>query len=75
MKKLLEKLFEHKALSKVEARQLLTFITEGTANDAQIISAITALKMHAITADELNGFREVLLDKVFLRIPKPFLGL
>ncbi|MBD3637621.1 MAG: anthranilate phosphoribosyltransferase [Crocinitomicaceae bacterium] len=64
MKKLLEKLFEHKSLNRVEAQLLFTSITEGTANEAQIVAAISALKMRTITVDELNGFRQVLLDKV-----------
>jgi anthranilate phosphoribosyltransferase len=63
MKRLLEKLFEQKTLNKEEAKSLLSNITEGTANDAQIVAAITALKMRSITSQELNGFREILIEK------------
>ena len=45
MQKLLDKIFEFEILSKVEAKELLTQITSGKANDAQIVAAISALKM------------------------------
>mgnify|MGYP002620959254 CR=1 FL=1 len=63
MKKLLEKLFDYQILSKEEAKLLLSGITEGQLNDHQIVAAISAIKMRAITAAELNGFREAILEK------------
>ena len=63
MKRLLEKLFEQQNLTREEAKLLLTFITDGTANDAQVVAAISAMKMRAVAPEELNGFREALLEK------------
>lgn len=63
MKKILQKLFEQQTLSTIEAIDLLEKITDGSASDAQIVAAMSALKMRNITPQELNGFRKVLLDK------------
>lgn len=66
MQALLHKLFDYETLSEEEARVLLTAIIEGRANDAQIVAAITALKMRPVTATELHGFRTALLDQALL---------
>jgi anthranilate phosphoribosyltransferase len=66
MQKLLDKIFEAELLSKEEARELLTQITEGKVNDAQIIALMTALKMRTISTAELNGFREALLEQAII---------
>ncbi len=66
MQKLLDKIFEFATLTTVEAKELLTQITNGKANDAQIIAAISALKMRSISSSELNGFREALLDQALI---------
>ena len=68
MQKLLDKIFEFETLSRIEAKELLTQITNGKANDAQIVAAISALKMRNISSSELNGFREALLEQAL--IPK-----
>lgn len=66
MQKLLDKIFEFETLTTFEAKELLTQITNGKANDAQIIAAISALKMRSISSSELNGFREALLDQALI---------
>lgn len=66
MKKLLNKLFEHQTLNREEAKHLLTAITDGSANEAQIVAAISALKMRTVTAEELNGFRAALLEQAVI---------
>ncbi|MEO9531387.1 MAG: anthranilate phosphoribosyltransferase [Crocinitomicaceae bacterium] len=66
MQKLLNKIFDAELLSKEEARELLTQITEGKVNDAQIIAVMTALKMRTISTAELNGFREALLEQAVI---------
>ena len=68
MQKLLDKIFEFEILSGDEAKQLLTQITSEKANNSQIIAAISALKMRNISPNELNGFREALLEQAL--IPK-----
>lgn len=66
MQKLLDKIFEHETLSRLEAKELLTQITDGRANEAQIVAAISALKMRNISSTELNGFREALLEQALV---------
>ena len=59
MQKLLDKIFEFETLSREEAKELLVQITNGKANDAQIVAAISALKMRTISSSELNGLCDV----------------
>ena len=62
MKKTLEKLFENKKLSKLEAKNLLLDISQEKYNDAHLASFLTVYMMRPITVDELAGFRNALLD-------------
>jgi hypothetical protein len=63
MKEILEKLYQHKTLSKLEAKQILIDITTGKYNEYQIASFLTAFLMRSITLEELKGFREGLLEQ------------
>ena len=62
MKNLLNKLFEHQRLSRAEAYDALTMITRGEANEAQIAAFLTVYLMRSISIEELDGFRQALLD-------------
>lgn len=62
MKQILYNLFNHSNLSKEEARILLHNIAEGQYNDTQIASLITVFLMRNISLEELEGFREGLLE-------------
>lgn len=62
MKKILQHLFEHKTLSREEARQVLTDISTGKYNDHEITAFITVYMMRSITIAELEGFRDALLE-------------
>jgi anthranilate phosphoribosyltransferase len=62
MKEILEHLYQHKTLSKAEAKTILIDIASGKYNHYQIASFLTAFIMRNITLDELKGFREALLD-------------
>lgn len=62
MKAILGKLFEHKKLSKAEAKDILINISAGLYNEAQIAAFITVYLMRPIAVDELQGFREALLE-------------
>ncbi len=62
MKQVLSKLFEHKKLSKAEAKEILVNISTGKYNEAQIASFITVYLMRPIAVAELQGFREALLE-------------
>lgn len=63
MKNLLYKMFEHKNLSREEAREVLLNIADGRYNDAQLAAFMTVFLMRSITLDELTGFRDALLER------------
>lgn len=63
MKNLLYKMFEHKNLSREEARDVLLNIADGKYNDAQLAAFMTVFLMRSITLDELTGFRDALLER------------
>lgn len=62
MKQILNRLINHEQLSKEEAREVLVNISEGKYNQSQISAFLTVYMMRSITTDELEGFREALLD-------------
>jgi anthranilate phosphoribosyltransferase len=62
MKEILNHLFEHKTLTKQQAREVLVNIAGGKYNQNQISSFLTVYMMRSITVDELEGFRNALLD-------------
>lgn len=62
MKKILNHLFENKTFSREEARKILTSIALGEFNSSQIAAFITAYGMRNITVEELQGFRDAMLD-------------
>ncbi|MFI5452688.1 anthranilate phosphoribosyltransferase [Pedobacter sp. UC225_61] len=62
MKKILNHLFENKTFSRGEAQKILTSISLGEFNSSQIAAFITAYGMRNITVEELQGFRDSMLD-------------
>ena len=62
MKKLLQYLFEHKTLTREQAREVLVEISEGKYNEHEITSFVTVYLMRSITIEELMGFRDALLS-------------
>lgn len=73
MKKILNHLFEHKTLSREEARDVLVAMSEGKYNVSELAAFITVYLMRSITIDELLGFRDALLSlavKVDLKEPR-----
>ena len=62
MKEILNHLFDHKTLSKSEAKETLTNIAKGLVNPAQLAAFCTVFRMRSITIDELEGFRDAMLD-------------
>lgn len=61
MKEILNHLFEHKTLTKAQAREVLVNIAGGKYNQSQISSFLTVYMMRSITVEELEGFRDALL--------------
>jgi len=62
MKELLNRLINHQAISKDEARDVLVNISKGKYNQSQIASFLTVYMMRSITLEELEGFRDALLE-------------
>jgi anthranilate phosphoribosyltransferase len=62
MKKILQYLFEHKTLTRETAREILTNISRGAYNESEMAAFITVYLMRSITIDELQGFRDALLE-------------
>ena len=62
MKHLLNRLINQETISKEEAKKALVNISEGNYNQSQIASFLTVYMMRSITIEELEGFRDALLD-------------
>ncbi len=62
MKKILNYLFEYKTLGREQAKELLLQLSEGKFSDAEISSLITVYLMRSVTIEELQGFRDALLE-------------
>lgn len=62
MKEILNQLIEHKSLDRETARQILVKLTQGEFNQSQIAAFLTVFLMRSITVDELQGFREAMLE-------------
>lgn len=62
MKEILQYLFEHKTLSRIQAKELMAGITKNIYNETEVASLITIFLMRSITIDELQGFKDALLE-------------
>jgi anthranilate phosphoribosyltransferase len=62
MKNYLQKRISGEILSKQEAQEALSIIGKGEVNNSQIASFLTTYMIKSITADELEGFRDAMLD-------------
>jgi anthranilate phosphoribosyltransferase len=62
MKKILQRLFEHKTLSRQEAKEVMLNIAKNVYNETELAAFITVYLMRSITIDELQGFRDGLLE-------------
>ena len=62
MKNLLKDLYNHKIMSKEESKAALMSLTDGSANSSQISSFLTVFLLRDITSEELDGFREAMIE-------------
>lgn len=62
MKKILQYLFEHKTLSREMAKEVLVNIGKGMNNEHEVTAFMTVYLMRSITIEELQGFRDALLE-------------
>lgn len=71
MKKILQFLFEHNALPRDKAKEVLLNIGKGNFNEHEITAFMTVYLMRSVTIEELQGFRDALLE---LCVPVKFNG-
>lgn len=62
MKKTLQYLFEHKTLNREMAKDVLVNIGKGIYNEHEVTAFMTIYLMRSITIEELQGFRDALLE-------------
>lgn len=62
MKKILQYLFEHKTLSREQAKDALLNIGKSVYNEHEVTAFMTVYLMRSVTIEELQGFRDALLE-------------
>jgi anthranilate phosphoribosyltransferase len=62
MKKILQGLFQQEYLSRTRAKQILIDIAQEKFNAAHVASFLTVFQMRPISTEELQGFRDALLE-------------
>lgn len=62
MKEILNRLINQETISKSEAKTVLKNISKGMYNPSQIASFLTVYMMRSVSVEELDGFREALLE-------------
>jgi len=62
MKSILSELIEHRSLTKETAREVLVDLATGKFNPSQTTAFMTVYMMRGITVDELQGFRDAMLE-------------
>ncbi|WP_149277446.1 anthranilate phosphoribosyltransferase [Pareuzebyella sediminis] len=62
MKEILNRLINHEILPKEDAKQVLVNIANGDYNTSQIAAFLTVYMMRSVTIEELEGFRDALLE-------------
>lgn len=69
MKHILNELIDHRSLTKETAKQVLVELATGKFNPSQTTAFMTVYMMRSVTVDELQGFRDAMLE---LCIPARF---
>ena len=62
MKEILNELIEHRSLTKETAKNVLVDLASAKYNPSQMSAFMTVYMMRAITIDELQGFRDAMLE-------------
>ncbi len=62
MKETLNRLINHEILEKQDAKRILVNIAKGEYNTSQIAAFLTVYMMRSVTIEELEGFRDALLE-------------
>lgn len=69
MKQVLNELIDHRSLTKETARKVLVDLATGKFNPSQTTAFMTVYMMRTVTVDELQGFRDAMLE---LCVPAKF---
>lgn len=69
MKEVLNELIDHRSLTKETARKVLVDLATGKFNPSQTTAFMTVYMMRSVTVDELQGFRDAMLE---LCVPAKF---
>lgn len=75
MKKILKHLFDHKPLSRIVARDTLVNTGMGMYNEHEVTAFMTVYLMRSITIEELQGFRDALINLAVTTDLETFKGL
>jgi len=62
MKQILNHLFENKTFTREQSKEILINIAQGKYNNSQMAAFMTAYCMRSITVNELEGFRDAMLE-------------
>jgi len=62
MKQILNELIDHRSLTKESAKNVLVELASGKYNPSQMTAFMTVYMMRSITVDELQGFRDAMLE-------------
>lgn len=62
MKPILNYLFENKTFTREQAKDILILLAQGNYNPSQMAAFMTAYCMRSITVNELEGFRDAMLE-------------
>ena len=62
MKEVLSRLINHQTLTKSEAKEVLKGLATGQFNNSQVAAFLTIYLMRAIRVEELEGFRDAMLE-------------
>ncbi|HTF17508.1 MAG TPA: anthranilate phosphoribosyltransferase [Chryseolinea sp.] len=62
MKEIFNELIDHRSLTKDTARNVLVELASGKYNPSQMAAFMTVYMMRSITVDELQGFRDAMLE-------------
>ena len=62
MREILNRLINNQKLSREEAKKVLTGLASGEYNNSQVAAFLTVYLMRAITVQELEGFRDAILE-------------
>ena len=62
MKQILNKLIDYQSLTQQDAKDILVRLAQGEFNQSQMAAFLTVYQMRSITVDELEGFRDAMLE-------------